>query len=194
MVKAYEDANDMIQKATSEKPSSGGGGIMSGLLGSNKQTLQELASLKKQMVELKPLEKLRPQILALQQELAAADKSKKEMQGRLTEDNVLLTEHNEELLVDIERAKAAKEGLEKEIDVSKGLVIDLTDRVKELEGQGRQLQVDLKEARLEVEYVKSTSADPSVVGELEGKVKELLSEYYLSLIVSIARALTLSFS
>jgi len=177
MVKAYEDANDMIQKANAEKSNAGGGGgIMSGFLGSNKQTLQELAALKKQMVELKPLEKLRPQILSLQQELAAAEKDKKEMKEKLTEDNVLLTEHNEELMADMERAKLAKETLAKEVEVSKGLVLDLTERVKALEGEGRQLQVDLKEARLEVEYVRSISADPSVVGELEGKVKELLSE------------------
>ena len=175
MVKAYEDANDMIQKASAAKTNSSGG-IMSGFLGSNKETLKELAALKKQLVELKPLEKLRPQILALQQELAQAKEDKKEVEEKLTQDNVLLTEHNQELLASYEKAKENEAAIEKEIETSKELVIELTERVKQLEAEGRQLQIEVKEAKLEVEYVRSISADPSVVGELEAKVKELLSK------------------
>ena len=185
MMQSYEHVDEKVKQALAEAKvqsvppqESGGGGLISGLLGgSNKQTLQELASLKKQLVELKGLEKLRPQILQLQQKLAEAEKSQSEMEKRLTQDNVILSEHNEELIAANSKVNDIKADLEKEVEVSKGLVIELTERVKILEGEGRKLQVELKESRLEVEYVRSTSADPSIVSELEAKIKELLSKY-----------------
>ena len=180
MMQSYQHVDEKVQAALDEKDKdsasiagSGGGGFWGG--GSNKQTLQELATLKKQMKELKPLEKLRPQILALQQELVEAAKSKTDLQDRLTDDNIQLTEHNEELAKANEAAEEAQEELQKEVEVSKGLVLELTERIKQMEGEGRQLQIELKEARLETEYIKSTSADPSRIAELEAKAKELLS-------------------
>lgn len=186
-MQSYQHVEEKVQAALKEKEAelasstaSSGGGFWGGN-SSNKETARELAALKKQMVELKPLEKLRPQILALQQDLVEAEKSKKELEDRLTEDNVLLTEHNEELVAANKDAKELKEKLEKEVEMSRGLVVDLTERVKQMEAEGRQLQINLKEARLETEYIKSTSADPSRIGELEARVKELLSKFTANL-------------
>ena len=166
MLKAFESANTESSK---------GGGMISGLMGSNKQTLEKMAALKRQVAELKPLEKLRPQLMELQHKLEQAQlQAAEEIKGKNEEIHVL-TEHNHQLTDALAGIKADLESVTAECETLKEDISIYQQRVLDLEETERRLNVDLEDARAEIEHLVETSADPEVIEELEQKLEELQS-------------------
>lgn len=174
MLKAFESAN---------AESSKGGGMISGLMGSNKQTLEKMAALKRQVAELKPLEKLRPQLMELQHKLDQAQlQAADEIKGK-NEEIHTLAEHNHQLADALVGVKADLESVTAECEALKEEVSSNQQRISELEEIERRLNVDLEDARAEIEHLVETSADPEVIEELEQKLEELQSKRFKSIML-----------
>jgi chromosome segregation ATPase len=159
---------------TNQKPSGlSAGSSISNLLGNNRKTTEKLAELKRQNEELRSLEKLRPQLLDLQQQLASSRSGAEEQKERYEEEIATLTDHNEQLSAATLAYKNSYEAAKADATEASAIVQQLTDRVKHLESEGRQLSIDLEEARYATEYIKEHSADPAVVKQQERRIQEL---------------------
>lgn len=152
-----------------------GGGLISGLMGSSKKHTEQISVLKRKNAELKHLEQLRPQLLDLQQQLSDEKKKAVEKDERFSDEITTLTDHNQKLEDALLEYKKRSSGAEAELEQAKSLVQQLSEKAKHLESEGRQLALDLEDARQEVEHIRAEAVDPLVVQQLESKVEELES-------------------
>lgn len=147
--------------------------LLSGLLGSNKKTLEKLSELKRENQELKSLEKLRPQLLDLQQQLLVLQEKYNENNNYYQHEIEILTEHNENITRNL--TKLTKEYHEKEEELSQTIILiqQLTEKNKYLESESRQLLIDLDDAKYEIEQIRLNSLDPLLMNELQKKYEQL---------------------
>jgi chromosome segregation ATPase len=141
-------------------------------VGSNKKYTDEIAALKKKNAELKSAEQLRPQLLDLQQQLAVMKKESEEREEETSDEIATLSDHNQKLAAAVIEYKKSSDRDQQELEHARSLYQALTERAKHLESEGRQLEVDLAEAREELEAVRAAAVDPLVVQTLEAKVEE----------------------
>ncbi|CAE7666693.1 unnamed protein product, partial [Symbiodinium microadriaticum] len=116
------------QQTGSGEEKTASGGIMSGLMGSNKKYTDQIASLQRTNAELKHLEKLRPQLLELQQQLADVKQEAVAKEERSTDEIATLTDHNQKLAAALIEYKKLSKRSEEELEQAKALVQQLTDK------------------------------------------------------------------
>jgi chromosome segregation ATPase len=147
--------------------------MLSGLLGSNKKTMEKISELKKENQELKSLEKLRPQLLDLQQQLTNLQSKYSEQQSFYHQELEMLTDHNEQLSHGITGLKLELDEKVEEVRQNVIMIKQLTERNKYLESESRQLLIDLDDAKYEIEQVRIGSVDPVAMDELQKKIEQL---------------------
>jgi chromosome segregation ATPase len=147
--------------------------LLSGLLGSNKKTMEKIAQLKQENQELRSAEKLRPQLLDLQQQLVATQTKLSEQQSYYEAELEQLSEHNMALSQSITTMKQDYEQKVEELKQQIIIIKQLTERNKYLESESRQLLIDLDEAKYEIEQIRFASVDPLAIDELQKKIEQL---------------------
>jgi hypothetical protein len=147
--------------------------LLSGLMGSNKKTMETISQLKKENLELKSAQQLRPQLLDLQHQLATLQNQLTEQQRYYEGEMEQLVEHNEALSHGITMMKGDSEERGEELKQQIIMIKQLTERNKYLESESRQLLIDLDEARYEIEQIRLSSVDPLAMDELQKKIEQL---------------------
>jgi hypothetical protein len=176
----------LLQSSAPSSAGKGGGGsggsnapgadsstLLSGLLGSNKKTMDKISELKKENLELKSLEKLRPQLLDLQQQLVTLQGKYSDQQQFYQQEVEMLTDDNQQLSHGITSLKHSLDEKMSELNQNIIMIQQLTERNKYLESESRQLLIDLDDAKYEIEQVRLGSVDPVAMDELQKKIEQL---------------------
>jgi chromosome segregation ATPase len=180
MVKALESSSSSNNTPTTNAPTISTTSMISGLMGSNKQTLEELASLKRQNLELKNLEKLRPQLLELQQQIIQLKQNHEIDIKKLYEENIVLTKDNENMVQSLSTLNNTLENKLTELNHLKSIISEYTEKNNSLEKQLSEIHNQILEYQTEIEYIRSISADPVVVDELTQKNEELAGKFIIT--------------
>jgi chromosome segregation ATPase len=180
MVKALESSSSSNNTPTTNAPTISTTSMISGLMGSNKQTLEELASLKRQNLELKNLEKLRPQLLELQQQISQLKQNHEIDIKKLYEENIVLTKDNENMVQSLSTLNNTLENKLTELNHLKSIISEYTEKNNSLEKQLSEIHNQILEYQTEIEYIRSISADPVVVDELTQKNEELAGKFIIT--------------
>eukprot|EP01041_Mallomonas_annulata_P005095 gene5095-10192_t len=177
MMKALEDASLLSQQGPApgqKTPTTSG---LAGFMNPSSHRLQEqVVDLSRKNAELKSLEKLRPQVMELQQKLFTSQEELKNIQSSLSTENQSLTEQNKQLSATLHSFRQTVDIATMESADAKASVKEYAQRLESLGKEQQSLILDLQASRKELDVMRSNAPDPKIVNELEAKIDELTGE------------------
>lgn len=163
-----------------KEPSTPVTGAISAVTGvfSARKEKQSIAQLTAENEELKKLERLRPQLMELQQKLATLQKEADDAAKQRESDSVSLIEENKELAIALKQAhkQAEKSNADKEDGLA--LANEWSSRAEKAEREVRRITEELDDVKEQMADMATQSIDPMVVDQLNDKIVELESEYH----------------
>jgi t-SNARE complex subunit (syntaxin) len=151
---------------------------LSGFLNTNQKLQDQISQLTRQNYELKQLERLRPQLMELQQRVAVMQEEHFKGRVKFVEETAALTESNQELQLQLKAANRSLEGIMVELADAKAYAENQSQRVKEFIILEQQLRSDLELERKNAQEVASKLIDPCKYHELENMLSEALGKKY----------------
>lgn len=154
-------------------------GALSAVTGvfSARKEKQTVAQLTAENEELKKLERLRPQLMELQQKLSNLEKDAVDAEKRRAEDTAALEEHNKELAVALKNAQKVAEKSNSEKESGLALANEWSAKADKAEREVRRLNEELDELKDQLTDMTAQSIDPMVVDQLNDKIVELESKF-----------------
>lgn len=172
MLQAYGPAGSTLETPTKSK------GTLSAVaeVFSARKDKQVVAQLTFENDELKKLERLRPQLMELQQKLSNLQKDADDAEKLRNDEISILTEHNKELAAALKQAhKAAEKSISEKEDGLK-LANEWSVKAERAEREVRKLSEELEEFKDRITDMTTQSIDPIVVDQLNDKIVELESK------------------
>jgi exonuclease VII large subunit len=134
-----------------------------------------VAQLTAENEELKKLERLRPQLMDLQQKLAAAQQEAEAAAQQREEDSSSLVEENRDLAAALQQAQKLGEKSSEERDAGLALASEWSARAETAEREVRRQSEELDDIKEQMADMVGQSIDPMVVDQLNDKIVELES-------------------
>mmetsp|Transcript_38389 Transcript_38389/g.39064 ORF Transcript_38389/g.39064 Transcript_38389/m.39064 type:complete len:290 (+) Transcript_38389:410-1279(+) len=184
MMKVFDEANPTNQNTSnnhlitnktnqlSEKTNN----ALSGFMNSDRQLRDQITQLTRQNHELKQLERLRPQLMELQQRVATMQEENFKTRVKFAEDTALLTETNQELQLQLKACHRTIESLNNDLREIKSFADTLNAKVEEGSERERELQLQIEEREREMLEMTAKSVDPAKLAEIEGQLSEAVGE------------------
>jgi chromosome segregation ATPase len=181
MLQAYGGTGDGI--AALQTPTKAAAAALNAVTGvfSTGKAKETIAQLTSENIELKKLERLRPQLMELQQRLAVVQKQADDAEAKLAEESASLSDHNRELAQALKQSQKTAEAANTEKDEALKLAGEWSAKASRVEREVTQLKSELEELRERLAEVTMSTIDPAVIEGLNEKISELESEFKFQL-------------
>jgi chromosome segregation ATPase len=177
MLQAYGAPGGSGSSTPSQTPTKGAASALSAVTGvfSSGKAKETIAFLTAENTELKKLERLRPQLMELQQRLSAAQKQAEEAEAKRSEDVASMTEHNRDLALALKQAQKSTELANAEREDAIKLASEWSAKASKAERELAQVSAELEELKERLAEVTMGAIDPNIVEGLNEKIAELES-------------------
>ena len=139
---------------------------------------QTIAQLTAENEELKKLERLRPQLMELQQKVETLQKAATDAEKQHTEEYASILEDNNELATVLKQAQRNAEKSNTDKDDALALANEWSAKAEKAEREVRRLHEEVDDLKEQLAEAASQSIDPIVVDQLNEKIVDLESEFF----------------
>jgi chromosome segregation ATPase len=141
----------------------------------NTDQSEEVARLTAQIEGLKDMERLRPQLMELQQTLATVQQEAEDAARQREEDSAALEEESRELAAALQQAQKLAEKNNSAKEAGLALASEWSARAETAEREVRRQNEELDSIKEQMEEMVAQAIDPTVVDQLNAKITELES-------------------
>lgn len=158
-------------------------GALSSVTGvfSARKEKQTIALLIAENEELKKLERLRPQLMELQQKLNTIQKEKQELEKAHSDESISILEHNKELAIALKESRKLAEKYNAEKDDGLALANEWSSKAEKADKEVRRLNEELEDIKDRMADIRAHCIDPEVINQFNDKIIELESKSILCL-------------
>lgn len=155
-------------------------GALSAVTGvfSSSKTRESVSQLKAEIEELKKLERLRPQLMELQQRIVSMRNDAEENDKKWSEDCSNLREHNQELAAALKQCQKIAEKHNSEKDDALSLANEWSLKAEKAEREVRRLNDELDDFRERMAELSAKVVNPKDIENLNEKILELESKFW----------------
>lgn len=172
MLQAYGPSGPVLETPTKSK---GTLSVVADVFSARKEK-QIISQLTSENEELKKLERLRPQLMELQQKLSDAQKSNEDAGKRHVEEMASVLDHNKELETALKQTQKLIEKSNSDKDDGLAMANEWSIKAERSEREVRRLNEEIDELKEQLTDMVAQSIDPMVVDQLNDKIVELESK------------------
>lgn len=153
-------------------------GALSAVAGvfSARKEKQSIAQLTAENEELKKLERLRPQLMELQQKVSNMEKEAEDNKKLREEESASILDHNKELATALKQAQKLAEKCTADKEDGLAMANEWSSKAEKAEREVRRLSEEIDDMREQMTDLSAQSIDPLVVDQLNEKIIELEKE------------------